>query len=33
MAVTLDELGGWRPVLLALTAGHDLTADAGRTRP
>jgi anthranilate phosphoribosyltransferase len=27
MAVTLDELGGWRPVLLALTAGHDLTAD------
>ena len=27
MAVTLDELGGWRPVLLALTAGQDLTAD------
>jgi len=27
MAVTLDELGGWRPVLLGLTAGHDLTAD------
>ncbi len=27
MAVTLDELGGWRPVLLSLTAGHDLTAD------
>ena len=27
MAVTLDELGGWRPVLLALTAGHDLSAD------
>jgi anthranilate phosphoribosyltransferase len=27
MAVTLDELGGWRPVLLALTAGQDLSAD------
>ena len=27
MAVTLDELGGWRPVLLALTSGHDLSAD------
>lgn len=27
MAVTLDELGGWRPVLLSLTAGHDLSAD------
>ena len=27
MAVTLDELGGWRPVLLALTSGHDLNAD------
>ncbi len=27
MAVTLDELGGWRPVLLTLTSGHDLTAD------
>jgi anthranilate phosphoribosyltransferase len=27
MAVTLDELGGWRPILLALTAGRDLTAD------
>jgi len=27
MAVTLDELGGWRPVLLALTSGQDLTSD------
>jgi len=27
MAVTLDELGGWRPVLLTLTAGHDLSSD------
>jgi anthranilate phosphoribosyltransferase len=27
MAVTLDELGGWRPILLTLTAGQDLSAD------
>lgn len=27
MAVTLDELGGWRPILLTLTSGQDLTAD------
>ena len=27
MAVTLDELGGWRPVLLTLTSGHDLTPE------
>jgi len=27
MAVTLDELGGWRPILLALTSGQDLSAD------
>jgi anthranilate phosphoribosyltransferase len=30
MAVTLDDLGGWRAVLLALTSGRDLTADEGR---
>jgi anthranilate phosphoribosyltransferase len=30
MAVTLDELGGWRAVLLALTSGRDLTAAEGR---
>jgi anthranilate phosphoribosyltransferase len=30
LAVTLDDLGGWRAVLLALTSGRDLTADEGR---
>ena len=30
MAVTLDDLGGWTAILLALTAGRDLTADEGR---
>jgi anthranilate phosphoribosyltransferase len=30
MSVTLDDLGGWRAVLLALTSGRDLTADEGR---
>jgi anthranilate phosphoribosyltransferase len=30
MAVTLDDLGGWRAVLLALTSGRDLTVDEGR---
>jgi anthranilate phosphoribosyltransferase len=30
MAVTLDDLGGWRAVLLTLTSGRDLTADEGR---
>ena len=30
MAVTLDDLGGWRTVLLTLTSGRDLTADEGR---
>lgn len=30
MAVTLDDLGGWRAVLLSLTSGRDLTADEGR---
>jgi anthranilate phosphoribosyltransferase len=29
VAVTLDELGGWRPILLTLTAGNDLTAEQG----
>lgn len=29
MSVTLDELGGWRPILLQLTAGRDLSADEG----
>jgi anthranilate phosphoribosyltransferase len=30
MAVTLDDLGGWRAVLLALTSGRDLTAHEAR---
>jgi anthranilate phosphoribosyltransferase len=30
MSVTLDELGGWRAILLQLTSGRDLTADEGR---
>jgi len=30
MAVTLDDLGGWRAILLALTSGRDLSADEGR---
>jgi anthranilate phosphoribosyltransferase len=29
MSVTLDELGGWRGILLQLTSGRDLTADEG----
>ncbi|HEY5154547.1 MAG TPA: anthranilate phosphoribosyltransferase [Acidimicrobiales bacterium] len=29
MSVTLDELGGWRAILLQLTSGRDLTADEG----
>lgn len=30
MAVTLDDLGGWRAILLTLTSGRDLTVDEGR---
>ncbi|MGZ4683661.1 MAG: anthranilate phosphoribosyltransferase [Acidimicrobiales bacterium] len=30
MAVTLDDLGGWRAVLMALTSGRDLSVDEGR---